>query len=119
MDKQRLEIIRKTADLIADVLVLGNNEKYFVTYLYQRERKSQELMRYLIKTQKRLSELGKPIDFDEILTMLDMISKDDTGPKDIWLVRDLLLLRMLETLGRHNHSILQEFEENDDREERS
>ncbi|MGI6685821.1 MAG: hypothetical protein ACOX47_10200 [Bacillota bacterium] len=110
MDKRRIDIIKQVADKITNVLILGNNEKRWLQNLYMREMKYNEFFRYLIKAQKRLSELKDPILLDEIIFMLDITNKDEVLPRETWLVRDLLLLRMLEQLGKQNQDIIKELE---------
>ena len=110
MDKQRIDVIKNIADQITNVLILGNNEKRWFTELYMKEKRTGDFLKFLVKAQKRLSELGQPIALEDVLIMLDLSSTDDVGPKDTWLVRDLFLLRMLEHLGKNNQEILKEVE---------
>lgn len=112
MDKQRLEVIKKIADIITDVLINGNNDEKWLTILYRMKSNStSDFLRYLVKAQKKLSEFGKPISFDDILIMLDLASEDDASNTNFWLVRELFLLRMIERIGKNNQHLLQQIED--------
>ncbi|MFZ5590298.1 MAG: hypothetical protein ACOY81_00595 [Bacillota bacterium] len=107
MEKKRLEVIRQIADLMARTLVLGNNEARWLDELYRREMRPAEFLRYLVRVQKRLAEKGQAFSLEEVLCMLDMTSEEDSGPRDAWLVQSLMLIRLLEVVGREKQELLQ------------
>lgn len=106
MERQRLDVIKVIADRITEVLVLGNNEKHWLRDLYLRELRTPEFLNYLVRAQKRLSEFGQAYSLDDVLTLLDLTSTEDSGPRDAWLVRDLFLIRMLELVGERKKEFL-------------
>ncbi|CCO07697.1 hypothetical protein [Desulforamulus hydrothermalis] len=110
MEKQRLDIIKKIADQIANHLIIGNNEKKWLNDLYFRESKPSHFTGYLIKAQKSLAEKGQSFTFEDVLIMLDIYSIDDAGVKDFWLVRDLFLIRLLEIIGKHKRDLLEDLQ---------
>ncbi|GAB6158203.1 hypothetical protein JCM39194_14030 [Desulfotomaculum varum] len=110
MEKQRLDIIKKIADQIANHLILGNNEKKWLNEIYFRESKPSHFTGYLIKAQKSLAEKGQSFTFDDVLIMLDIYSIDDAGVKDFWLVRDLFLIRLLEVIGKNKRDLLEDLQ---------
>ena len=109
MEKQRLEIIKEIADRITNDLVLGNNEKRWLSELYNKEMEPQEFLRYLVRVQKRLAELGRSFSLDQVLLMFDIASTEETGLKDLKdarLIRSLFLIRMLEIIGKQKQEML-------------
>lgn len=116
MEKQRLEVIKRIADQIANYLILGNNEKKWLDDLYYREYKPSRFTGYLIKAQKSLAQKGQVFTLDDVLIMLDISSIDDTGVRDYWLVRDLFLIRLLEIVGKNRRDMLEELKFSDETE---
>lgn len=111
MEKQRLDIIKKIADNIVDNLILNNNESKWVNDLFRNKMSSSDFMKYLVKAQRKLADLNHPIALADILTMFDIESDDETGLKDVYLIRHLFLIRMFERMGKKNKELLKSIPE--------
>ena len=93
MTKSRIEAIRQIADKVAQ----SNENSKLLKRLFVSPR---NFMDWLVFAQHTIQRAGeKPLGFDLILTALDMISEDDSMPRDAWLVRNLIILRALEEAG--------------------
>ncbi len=89
MQNSRIEAIKEIADSIA-----RSSEK---KRLLQQLVTTRNFVDTLVYVQSRIDRVGeKPLRFEAILTALDLISEDDSLPRDFWLVRDLIILRVLE-----------------------
>lgn len=89
MRKTRVEAIREIGDRIA----ASPEKKKILERLFV----PRNFIDTLVFAQNRMQkEEGRPLRFDTILTALDLVSEDDSLPPDFWLVRDLIILRVLE-----------------------
>ena len=88
MRKSRIEAIKEIGDSIAR----SNDRKKLLERLFT----SRNFVDTLVYAQNRIAAGGKPLRFDAILEALDLASEEDSLPRDFWLVRDLIILRVLE-----------------------
>lgn len=100
MEKMRLEAIRQISDSIAEQLILGSGNSRAVEPLFRRRLKTGEFVRWLSQIQRRLSDLGQPLSWDRVLLALDLVSEEDRTGKDLWLVQELVLIRLLERVAK-------------------
>jgi CRISPR-associated protein Cst1 len=101
MRKSRVEAIREIGDRIA-----GSSER---TRLLERLWPPNNFLGGLVYAQHRMQKAGEtPLRFDAILTALDLVSEDDSLPQNFWLVRDLIILRVLEQVDPETLSELPE-----------
>ncbi|MBM7865383.1 hypothetical protein GTO89_01185 [Heliobacterium gestii] len=113
MDQKRLDAIQEVADCIITHLVLGNNEMNWLKNLYRKNPGNKEFVRYLVKVQKKLSELGHAFSYQKVLDMLDIPSAEEYWHNNMWLVRDLMLIRMLEQVALQKKEMLSALEEDE------
>jgi CRISPR-associated protein Cst1 len=88
MRKSRIEAIKEIGDSIAR----SNDRKKLLERLFT----SRNFVDTLVYSQNRIAAGGTPLRFDAILEALDLASEEDSLPRDFWLVRDLIILRVLE-----------------------
>lgn len=89
MRKNRVEAIREIGDRIA-----ASPQR---AKLLERLLPSRNFVDALVFAQNRMQKAGEPpLPFDTILAALDLVSEEDSLPKDFWLVRNLIILRVLE-----------------------
>jgi CRISPR-associated protein Cst1 len=99
MKKMRIEAIREIADRVSK----SRENKKILKRLFE---SSKNFMDWLVFAQNAIDKAGEsPIQFDSILTALDMVSEDDAIPRDFWLVRDLIILRALEVSSDVLHEL--------------
>jgi CRISPR-associated protein Cst1 len=112
MERERLDSIRDLADHIADHLIIGAGERKIAQQLVRRKLRMGELFQLLSKIQRKLSDIGKPLQWEKVLLALNLASDDDRTASDYWLVQELILIRMYERLA--NSPILAELPESED-----
>jgi hypothetical protein len=100
------------ADHIADHLIIGAGERKIAQQLVRRKLRMGELFQLLSKIQRKLSDIGKPLQWEKVLLALNLASDDDRTASDYWLVQELILIRMYERLA--NSTILAELPESED-----
>jgi CRISPR-associated protein Cst1 len=99
MKKMRIEAIREIADRVSK----SRENKKILKRLFE---SSKNFIDWLVFAQNAIDKAGEsPIQFDSILTALDMVSEDDAIPRDFWLVRDLIILRALEVSSDVLHEL--------------
>jgi len=114
MTKLRIDAIREIADQVSK----SSASKKLLTRLFESPTNFTD---WLVYAQRTIEKAGEPcFRFDSILAALDMVSEDDSMPRDFWLVRNLIILRALEAV---DDSVSQELPEpvlqsavNDDKE---
>lgn len=99
MEKSRLEAIREIADNIADHLILSNRDRRAAEQLCRRRLKAGEFMQCLSRIQRKLSDAGHPFMWDRVLLALGLASEEDRTAPDLWLVQELILIRLYEKLA--------------------
>jgi CRISPR-associated protein Cst1 len=89
MQRNRIEAIKEIADSIS-----RSSEK---KRLLQQLLTTRNFVDTLVYVQSRIERADEtPLRFEAILSALDLVSEDDSLPRDFWLVRDLIILRILE-----------------------
>ncbi len=109
MERERLEAIREIADHIADHLIIGAGETRAAGQLTRRKLRLGELLQFLSYIQRKLCDAKKPLQWEKVLTALNLQSDDDRTASDYWLVQELILIRLYERLA--NSSALAELPE--------
>jgi hypothetical protein len=71
-----------------------------------------ELFQWLSQIQRKLSSVGKPLQWEKVLLALNLASDEDRTASDYWLVQELILIRMYERLA--NSPILAELPESEE-----
>lgn len=112
MERERLDSIRDLADHIADHLIIGAGDRKIAWQLVRRKLRQGDLFQLLSRIQRKLSDVGKPLQWEKVLLALNLASDDDRTASDHWLVQDLILIRMYERLA--NSAILAELPESED-----
>jgi CRISPR-associated protein Cst1 len=112
MERERLNSIRDLADHIADHLIIGAGERKIAQQLVRRKLRMGELFQLLSKIQRKLSDIGKPLQWEKVLLALNLANDEDRTASDYWLVQELILIRMYERLA--NSPILAELPESED-----
>lgn len=112
MERERLGAIRDLADHIADHLIIGAGERKVAWQLFRRKLRLGELFQSLSQMQRKLSAIGKPLEWDKVLLALNLASDDDRTASDYWLVQELILIRLYERLA--NSPLLSELPEPED-----
>jgi CRISPR-associated protein Cst1 len=100
MEKERLEAIREISDTIAEHLILGAGDRRVAWQLFQRRLKLGDLMWRLSQIQRKLSDLGHPLEWGKVLLALGLANEDDRTSSDYWLVHELMLIRLYERLAK-------------------
>jgi CRISPR-associated protein Cst1 len=111
MERERLEAIREIADHIADHLILAGGDRGATGQLVRRRLRLGEFLQFFSYIQRKLSDLQKPLQWEKVLTALNLESDVDRTPTDHWLVQDLILIRLYERLA--NSPALSELPEPD------
>lgn len=102
MNQKRLDAIQKLGDKIADSSV----NQPILDRLFKRSRTS-AFVECLTYAQDRMSRAKEsPIPTPMIHLALDVVSEDDATARDMWLVRELLLMRIMERLAEKNPELL-------------
>ena len=92
MNKVRLEKIKE----IADKIVKLDDEKY-IKELLLKKYGQRDFIDYFVRIQSKLKKANLScFSMDDICLVLGMSNSDDSTNYDFWLVRDLLLIRLLE-----------------------
>jgi CRISPR-associated protein Cst1 len=112
MERERLDSIRDLADHIADHLIIGAGERKIAWQLVRRKLRLGELFQWLSQIQRKLSGVGKPLQWEKVLLALNLASDEDRTASDYWLVQELILIRMYERLA--NSPILAELPESEE-----
>jgi CRISPR-associated protein Cst1 len=112
MERERLDSIRDLADHIADHLIIGAGERKIAQQLVRRKLRMGELFQLLSKIQRKLSDIGKPLQWEKVLLALNLANDEDRTASDYWLVQELILIRMYERLA--NSPILAELPESEE-----
>ncbi len=99
MERERLEAIREIADQIADHLIIGAGDHRAAGQLIRRKLRLGEFLQFLSYIQRKLSDLHKPLQWEKVLTALNLESNDDRTATDQWLVQELILIRLYERLA--------------------
>jgi len=116
LEVKRLQLIKELADKIMQTLVLGNGEKRWLAEFYNKKLRPGELLRYLIRVQKRLSEQGAAFAYEDVVCILDLESEEESIWKESWLVKDLMLIRMLEIAAKQATGIVAGLDDKDNNE---
>ncbi|MFN8577119.1 MAG: hypothetical protein U0354_09710 [Candidatus Sericytochromatia bacterium] len=109
MNKVRLEKIKDLADKIVKL----NSEKH-IKELFRKKYSQRDFIDYLVRIQAKLKSSNLPVfSMDEICIALGISNSDDTTNNDFYLVRDLILIRLLELTSIHleDDEIAQDLEE--------
>ena len=102
MTKIRIDAIRQIADQIAS----SSEGKRILDRLI----KGKGPIDAFLYAQIRMSRAGEPpLSLDKVLCALDLLSEDDSPSKEAWLVRDLIVLRIIEQMGQTALNELPEF----------
>jgi CRISPR-associated protein Cst1 len=109
MERERLNSIRDLADHIADHLIIGEGDRKVSWQLVKRKLRLGELFQLLVQIQRKLSGIGKPLQWENVLLALNLASDEDRTASDYWLVQELILIRLFERLA--NSPILAELPE--------
>jgi len=100
MQKQRLDAVRTIADNIADHLILSGNDRRAAWELFRRRLKLGEFLQFCSVIQRKLSDAGHPIEWEDFLLAMGIESEDDRTAADHWLVQELILIRLYERLAK-------------------
>jgi CRISPR-associated protein Cst1 len=99
MERERLEAIREIADHIADHLIIEAGDHRAAGQLTRRKLRLGEFLQFLSYIQRKLSDVHKPLQWEKVLTALNLESDVDRTATDHWLVQDLILIRLYERLA--------------------
>lgn len=111
MDKERITVIIEIADQIA-----SSSEHVKIVKRMQRGYRFSDRIGGLVYAQRKICEANEPsISTEKLLRALDLAHLDDETGRDVWLVFDLMLIRIYEKLPQaERQEILGELSQSDE-----
>jgi CRISPR-associated protein Cst1 len=108
MDRERLDAIRDIADVIASAA----DSKWLIDKLMRSGRSLYDYLPVMRIVQQKVSSKsgGSPIPWEKFLLALNLVGDDDATGKDAWLVSELVLFRVFETLSTQHPDLLAQVE---------
>lgn len=109
MRKERLEIVRKFGDIIAEI---GQKDAKWINNLYLRELKPSEFLGYLTKLSRSLKDSNFAVTLDDVLILLDITNEEDSTINylESSLIQSLILIRVFEKISQ-NKEILEKIQD--------
>lgn len=109
MRKERLEVIKKFGDIIADI---GQRDTKWINNLYLRELRPSEFLGYLTKLSKSLKDSNLTVKLDDVLILLDISNEEDStiNYQESSLIQALILIRVFERISQ-NKEILEQIKD--------